>query len=32
LQIASLLDLAGTKINVVQLRAEAKDYRDIDAI
>src|SRR5271166_4987132 len=32
LQIASLLDLAGTKVNVVQLRAEAKDYRDIDAI
>jgi hypothetical protein len=32
LQIASLLDLAGTKANVVQLRAEAKDYRDIDAI
>ncbi len=31
-QIASLLDLAGTKANVVQLRAEAKDYRDIDAI
>jgi hypothetical protein len=32
LQIASLLDLAGTKVNVVQLRAEARDYRDIDAI
>ncbi len=32
LQIASLLDLAGTKVNVVQLRAEAKDYQDIDAI
>jgi Nucleotidyl transferase AbiEii toxin, Type IV TA system len=32
LRIASLLDLAGTKVNVVQLRAEAKDYRDIDAI
>lgn len=32
LQIASLLDPAGTKVNVVQLRAEAKDYRDIDAI
>jgi hypothetical protein len=31
-QIASLMDLAGTKVNVVQLRAEAKDYRDIDAI
>lgn len=32
LQIASLLDLAGTKMNVVQLRAEARDYRDIDAL
>ncbi len=32
LQIASLLDLAGTKIAVVQQRAEAKDYIDIDAI
>jgi hypothetical protein len=32
LQIASLLNLARTKVNVVQLRAEAKDYRDIDAI
>ena len=32
LRIASLLDLAGTKVNVVQLRAEARDYRDIDAI
>ncbi|MBV9784869.1 MAG: nucleotidyl transferase AbiEii/AbiGii toxin family protein [Acidisphaera sp.] len=32
LRIASLLDLAGTKANVVQLRAEAKDYRDMDAI
>jgi hypothetical protein len=32
MRIASLLDLAGTKVNVVQLRAEAKDYRDIDAI
>jgi hypothetical protein len=32
LRIASLLDLAGTKVNVVQLRAEAKDYRGIDAI
>lgn len=32
LQVASLLDLAGTKANVVQLRAEAKDYRDLDAI
>jgi hypothetical protein len=32
LKIASLLDLAGTKASVVQRRAEAKDYRDIDAI
>jgi hypothetical protein len=32
LQVASLLDLAGTKANVVQLRAEAKDYRDLDVI
>jgi len=32
LQIASLLDLAGTKAAVVQVRAEAKDYIDIDAL
>jgi Nucleotidyl transferase AbiEii toxin, Type IV TA system len=32
LQVASLLDLAGTKASVVQLRAEAKDYDDIDAL
>jgi hypothetical protein len=32
IKIASLLDLAGTKVNVVQLRAEARDYLDIDAI
>jgi hypothetical protein len=32
LYIASLLDLAGTKVAVVQQRAEAKDYIDIDAI
>jgi len=32
LQVASLLDLAGTKASVVQVRAEAKDYTDIDAI
>lgn len=32
LQVASLLDLAGTKASVVQLRAEAKDYIDIDAL
>ncbi len=31
LRIASLLDLAGTKASVVQMRAEAKDYLDIDA-
>jgi Nucleotidyl transferase AbiEii toxin, Type IV TA system len=32
LQIADLLDLAGTKAAVVQKRAEAKDYIDLDAI
>jgi hypothetical protein len=32
LQIASLLDLAGTKASVIQMRAEAKDYFDIDAL
>ena len=32
LRVASLLDLAGTKAAVVQQRAEAKDYRDIDAL
>jgi hypothetical protein len=32
LQVASLLDLAGMKASVVQMRAEAKDYIDIDAI
>ena len=32
LGIASLLDLAGTKASVVQVRAEAKDYTDIDAL
>lgn len=32
LQIASLLDLAGMKAAVVQQRAEAKDYLDLDAI
>lgn len=31
-RIASLLDLAGTKAAVVQVRAEAKDYLDIDAL
>jgi Nucleotidyl transferase AbiEii toxin, Type IV TA system len=32
LQIADLLDLAGTKVSVVQKRAEAKDYLDLDAL
>jgi len=32
LHVASLLDLAGTKASVVQVRAEAKDYVDIDAL
>lgn len=32
LWIASLLDLAGTKVAVIQKRAEAKDYLDIDAV
>ncbi|HVJ52182.1 MAG TPA: nucleotidyl transferase AbiEii/AbiGii toxin family protein [Aliidongia sp.] len=32
LKVASLLDLAGMKAAVVQQRAEAKDYLDIDAI
>jgi hypothetical protein len=32
LRIASLLDLAGTKAFVVQVRGEAKDYLDIDAL
>jgi hypothetical protein len=32
LKIASLLDLAGTKAAVIQKRAEAKDYIDIDAL
>lgn len=32
LPVASLLDLAGTKAAVVQKRAEAKDYLDIDAL
>jgi hypothetical protein len=32
LLVASLLDLAGTKVAVVQKRAEAKDYLDIDAL
>ncbi|HEX2842163.1 nucleotidyl transferase AbiEii/AbiGii toxin family protein [Hyphomicrobium sp.] len=32
LPVASLLDLAGTKAEVVQHRAAAKDYADIDAL
>lgn len=32
LYIASLLDIAGTKVAVVQKRAEVKDYLDIDAL
>jgi Nucleotidyl transferase AbiEii toxin, Type IV TA system len=32
LRVAAMLDLAGTKASVVQRRAEAKDYIDIDAI
>jgi hypothetical protein len=32
LKIASLLDLAGTKASVIQVRAEAKDYQDLDAL
>jgi|SRR5579864_2647571 len=31
-RVASLLDLAGTKASVVQVRAEARDYVDLDAI
>jgi hypothetical protein len=32
LSVASLLDLAATKVAVVQKRAEAKDYVDVDAL
>ncbi len=32
LHVASLLDVAGTKVAVVQKRAEVKDYLDIDAL
>jgi hypothetical protein len=32
LRVASLLDLAGTKASVLQMRAEAKDYIDMDAL
>lgn len=31
-RVASLLDLAGTKADIVQKRAEAKDYLDLDAL
>jgi hypothetical protein len=30
--VASLLDIAGTKVAVIQKRAEARDYLDIDAL
>jgi hypothetical protein len=32
LKVASLLDLAGTKASVIQVRAEAKDYLNLDAL
>lgn len=32
LHVASLLDIAGTKVAVIQKRAEMKDYLDIDAL
>jgi hypothetical protein len=32
LAVASLLDLAGTKASVVQVRSEARDYLDIEAL
>ena len=32
LKVASLIDLAGTQASVVQVRAEAKDYIDMDAL
>jgi hypothetical protein len=32
IQVASLLDLAATKMAVVQSRAEAKDYRDVSEL
>lgn len=32
LYVASILDIAGTKVAVVQKRAEVKDYIDIDAL
>jgi hypothetical protein len=32
LKVASLLDLAGTKASVVQVRPERKDYLDLDVL
>jgi len=32
IKVASLLDLAGTKASVIQVRAVAKDYLDVDAL
>lgn len=32
LAVAELIDLAGTKVSVVQVRAEAKDYVDVGAL
>ncbi len=32
IRVAAMIDLAGTKASVVQVRAEAKDYLDIDAM
>ena len=32
IRVASIIDLAGTKASVVQVRAEARDYLDIDAL
>ncbi len=32
MRVASMIDLAGTKASVVQVRAESKDYLDIDAL
>src|SRR5262249_20367427 len=32
LRIASLIDLAAAKVRVAQVRAEARDYVDIDAL
>lgn len=32
IKVASLIDIAGTKAAVIQQRAEAKDYLDLDAL